>query len=94
MKLRALVLGGLLFSGLASSYEENINRYIPAGAEVSTFNYGFMKIFLWDKNKDGVLQPNELYIDINGDGIPDFSYEELLEEYDHRFEIKVESKNA
>ncbi len=94
MKLTTLVLGGLLAVSSAFGYETDMNKYIPAGENITRFDFGFMKVYCWDKNKDGLLQPDEVFIDINGDGIPDFSYKELLEEYNSRFKIEVESKNV
>ncbi len=94
MKLTTLVLGGLLAVSSAFGYETDMNKYIPAGEQVYIYDFEQFKLILWDRNKDRVLQENEIFFDLNKDGIPDFSYKELLEEYNQKLNIVVESKNV
>ena len=94
MKLQTLVLGGLLFSGLASGFETDMYKYIPPEAQVWIYDLGVMNVYFWDKNQDEIIQQDELFLDLNDDMIPDISFEEILNRYLRKEKIRKESENA
>ncbi len=81
-KLAALVLAGLLSVAPISGYEKNMFKYIPEGSSVVTYDLGIMYMFYWDKNKNELLEQDELFFDFNRDGIPDISFIELRKMYE------------
>ena len=76
------------------SYETNQYKFIPKEADVYGFDLDRNKIpdvYWWDKNRDEIIQLEELFIDLNQDGIPDISYKELIEMYEAREIIRKTS---
>jgi len=85
-------LTALLFAGLAavsvSAFETEPFKYIPKGTVIWKYDMnqnGKYDLFWWDKNKDGKMQNNERFYDLNEDGIPDISYEEIIKMYESKF---------
>jgi len=83
----------LLFAGIsiapAFGFEKDRFKYIPQGAEVYVFDVdknGVPDFYWWDKNKNGQIESDEIFLDLNQDGIPDISYEELIEMFNDKKE--------
>ena len=69
------------------SYETDKFKFIPQGMPVRMYDADNNKIidfYWWDKNKDNYMQPEEVFIDLNQDGIPDVSYKDLIKMYELR----------
>lgn len=82
-KLTTILCAGLITAS-AFAFETNPNKYIPEKAEVLLLEIngnGIPDLYWWDKNQDGVIQNNEIFLDLNEDGIPDISYKELIRMY-------------
>jgi hypothetical protein len=62
--------------------ETNSNKYIPEWAKnvkerPFDTGYGLVIAYWWDKNKDGKPERDEMFFDINGDGIIDMDFPEI-----------------
>jgi len=85
-KLIALLFAGV--TTLTFGFETEPFKYIPKGEYIIFYDMngnGKYDMFWWDKNKDGKMQNNERFYDLNEDGIPDISYEEIIKLYENRF---------
>jgi len=84
----------LLFAGLltinAFGFEKDMFKYIPQGTEnlmaYDMNGNGLFDFFWYDKNKDGLMQNNEMFYDLNEDGIPDISHEEIIQMYESKYD--------
>ena len=84
-ELLTLLFGASVIVG-AFSYETNKFEFIPKGADVMMYDIdknGVVDFYWWDKNKDNIMTPEEIFIDLNQDGIPDISYKELIRMYEN-----------
>ena len=82
-KLTTIVCAGLLTAS-AFAFETNQFKYIPKGAPVLMMDInvnGIPDIYWWDKNKDEVVQNNEIFFDLDEDGIIDTTYDEMIRLY-------------
>ena len=80
-KLIAIIFTGLITTNLFG-FETDEFKYIPKGTNVFVYDLnrnGKYDMVWWDRNKDGNMQPDEIFIDLNEDGIPDISYKEMIE---------------
>lgn len=67
-------------------------EFIPKGSEVYLFDFnknGIYETYWWDKNKDGKAQDDEIFIDLNEDGIPDCTFKEYDDWYKKQEEKKL-----
>ncbi|MDD5012547.1 MAG: hypothetical protein PHQ66_02810 [Candidatus Nanoarchaeia archaeon] len=85
-KLISLV-GGLVFltSPLFSQEikpAEDPYKFIPKGTECYHLDIdgdGKIEIYWWDKNENFEMEDDEIFIDLNGDEIPDCNYSDYKE---------------
>ncbi len=92
--LTALVFAGFVLIAPAFGYETDKFKYIPKGANVYMFDIdknGTADFYWYDKKPDGIMQPEEIFIDLNQDGIPDISYKRLIEIYEQYEKFRKES---
>ncbi len=91
--LTALVFAGLVSIAPAFGYETDKFKYIPKGTQVMVYDIdknGIADFFWHDRNKDNIIQPEEIFIDLNEDGIPDISYEEIIELYKDNEKLRTQ----
>jgi len=83
-RLTALLFAGLVTIAPALAFEKDQFKLIPKGTIVSFYDIdqnGIYDFYWWDKNNDRYMTPNEIFLDLNQDGIPDITYEDLIEMY-------------
>jgi len=74
--------------------EYSTDRYelIPYNAspvyEIDLTGNGIPDIYWWDKDKNNIVQDNELFLDINEDRIPDINYRDFREWFKNQAEAK------
>ena len=75
-------------------YEKDRNKYIPKRSKVHGYDLdcnGVYDAYWWDRNKDDELQEmEEMFVDLNDDGIPDMNYFEFTEFIE---DLKMNRKN-
>ena len=82
-KLISLVLMGSVALNVAA-FETNEYKFIPKNALVTAYDIdmnGIIDFYWWDKNKDKRIAPDEIFIDLNQDGIPDICYEDVIKNH-------------
>ena len=85
--VRRGVAGGLLMLLITNvfGYETNRFKLIPNGTPVINYDIDKNRIidfYWWDKDKNKKMESNEILMDLNQDGIPDISYQKLIELYE------------
>ncbi len=86
--LITLLLAGLITAN-AFGFEKDPFKYIPEGEDIFIVDMdgnGIYDLIWWDKNKDGLMQNNERFYDLNEDGIPDISHEEIIQMYESKYD--------
>ncbi len=74
----------------AFAYETDMYKFIPEDADVSIGDFtgnGIPDVYWYDKNKNWIMENDEIFLDLNEDGIPDVSYEDLINLYIFKKEI-------
>ena len=92
-KLITLLCAGLITAN-AFGFETDKYKFIPKGTPVMMYdvdNNGVIDFYWHDRNKDNIIQPEEIFIDLNQDGIPDISYKDIIEMYKNSKRISKES---
>lgn len=89
-KLITLLLGLRFITAAAGfEFEKDPFKYIPEGANLMAFDMngnGIYDFFWYDKNKDGIMQDDERFYDLNEDGIPDISHKEIIKMYKDKYD--------
>ena len=81
MKRLISLLGiGLLAVG-GYSFEANRFKYIPEDSPMLVYNFNNFYLLVWDRNENSMLEIDEVFFDVNKDGIPDISWKEIQDAY-------------
>jgi len=89
-KLLLFLLAGILGTSVNAQelrFETDLFKYIPEGAKVTLYDVdenGTLDAVWWDKNRDGIRQDEEIFLELNGDGIPDMPYPEFKNWYEEQ----------
>jgi len=84
-RLTALLFTGFVLTASAFGYEKDPFKLIPRGTIVGMDDVdgnGVFDFYWWDKNKDEDMTSDEVFLDLNQDGIPDITYEDLIKIYE------------
>ena len=105
-KLLLFLLTGILGTSVNAQelrFETDKFKYIPKGAKETLYDIdenGTLDAVWWDKNRDGVRQDEEIFVELNEDGIPDMPYPEFKDWYEEQLrkwyekQIPKEFKNV
>jgi hypothetical protein len=103
-KLKTILLCSALSVGLTTSafsqqfhFQSDPYKFFPKNAFVSKYDSdhdGKIDTYWWDKNGDGIDQDDEVFYDIDEDGVPDISAADAAKSLkEHKFQQTEPERN-